>query len=61
MYEYRKEFPVKMIPHVNENKEINDIIHHYKKAAAPPKKRKTPVKADHHHKDDHKRTGSVNH
>ena len=44
MYEYRKEFPIKIIPHVNENKEINDIIHHYKKAAPPTKKGKTPRK-----------------
>jgi len=31
MYAYCREFPVKLIPHVTETGEVNDIIHHYKK------------------------------
>ena len=31
MYKYTKEFPIKVIPHITENQEINDIIHNYKK------------------------------
>ena len=49
MYEYRKEFPVKLIPHINDNKEINDIIHHYKKVPAAPQKNRTPSKKHCHH------------
>lgn len=33
MYKYAKEFPVKIIPHITENQEINDIIHSYRKQA----------------------------
>ena len=31
MYKYAKDFPIKVIPHITENQEINDIIHNYKK------------------------------
>jgi hypothetical protein len=31
IYQYRKEFPYKIIPYITENGEINDIIHNYKK------------------------------
>ena len=32
MYKYVKEFPQKVIPHITDNQEINDIIHNYKKS-----------------------------
>ena len=31
MYSYAKKFPKEIIPHVNEAKEINDIIHNYQR------------------------------
>jgi hypothetical protein len=31
IYQYRKEFPYQIIPHITDNGEINDIIHNYKK------------------------------
>jgi len=31
MYKFSKEFPIKVIPHVTEAGEINDIIHNYKR------------------------------
>eukprot|EP00347_Sterkiella_histriomuscorum_P010573 403375759 len=31
MFKYTKDFPIKIIPHVTEGDEINDIIHNYKK------------------------------
>jgi hypothetical protein len=31
MYSYAKRFPKEIIPHVNEAKEINDIIHNYRR------------------------------
>lgn len=50
MYAYCREFPVKLIPHVTETGEVNDIIHHYKKPgganrgadAAKPAQKATP-------------------
>ena len=33
MYKYAKDFPIKIIPHITENQEINDIIHNYRKSA----------------------------
>ena len=35
MYAYSRKFPTKVIPHVTENGDINDIIHNY---AKPPKR-----------------------
>lgn len=35
MYQYRKEFPIKIIPHIDENDEIVDNVHHYKLAKKP--------------------------
>ena len=35
MYQYRKEFPIKIIPHIDENDEIVDNVHHYKQAKKP--------------------------
>ena len=35
MYQYRKEFPIKIIPHIDENDEIVDNIHHYKPVKKP--------------------------
>jgi hypothetical protein len=32
MYRYARDFPVKVIPHITENQEINDIIHNYKRS-----------------------------
>jgi hypothetical protein len=37
MYAYSRKFPTKVIPHVTENGDINDIIHNYPK---PPKQDK---------------------
>lgn len=31
MFKYTKDFPIKIIPHVTEGNEINDVIHNYKK------------------------------
>ena len=31
MFKYTKDFPIKVIPHITEGKEINDVIHNYKK------------------------------
>lgn len=32
MYDYRREFPTKIIPHVTDTGEVNDIIHFYNKS-----------------------------
>ena len=39
MYKYSREFPIKIIPHVTELGEINDVIHNYKR----PKAKEAPV------------------
>lgn len=31
MFKYTKDFPIKVIPHITEGQEINDVIHNYKK------------------------------
>ena len=31
MYKYAREFPNKIIPHITEAGEINDVIHNYKR------------------------------
>jgi len=33
MYKYAKEFPTKVIPHITDTNEINDIIHNYKRSS----------------------------
>ncbi len=31
MFKFTKDFPIKVIPHITEGQEVNDIIHNYKK------------------------------
>ena len=41
MYSYAKKFPKEIIPHVNEAKEINDIIHNYQRLKPSTQTNKT--------------------